>query len=475
MSKNIVIFSDGTGQRGGRFFDEARTNVYKLYRATRCGPDSTIDPKEQLAFYDAGLGTLPRDGNAISRIWRFGYNLVSQATGLGISGNIIDCYAAILRMWEPGDRIFLFGFSRGAYTVRCLAAVLSSCGVPTQMKDGSPLRRDKSTSRAIAKEAVTRVYQHVSSPRDAKYLPQRTALAERFRFQYGSNSETASNAHPHFIGVFDTVASLGSYTAFAGFVAMAAILIAAASFLLSYVAMSFWNWFAGFSAAAIIAFAVAYVWTHFRWARKLEGYPFWSTVHFTEPRMKFYDQQLNKHVAYARHAISIDEYRGDFPRVPWGFKGSWQTREPNGPLWFKQFWFAGNHADIGGGYPENESRLSDIALQWMKEEAMAIPGGLLVDEMVLRTYPSPAGMQHDETRAGLFKYGRKTPRTPISEATLHPSVLERFECGAVLQYDEMLPYRPAVLSQHVELTDYYKCEAVGGSKLGELARSETGK
>ena len=57
--------------------------------------------------------------------YRWLHDVVSQATGLGITTNIIDCYAALLRMWQPGDRIFLFGFSRGAYTVRCLAAVLS--------------------------------------------------------------------------------------------------------------------------------------------------------------------------------------------------------------------------------------------------------------------------------------------------------------------------------------------------------------
>ncbi len=58
MGKNIVIFSDGTGQRGGVLFDEARTNIYKLYRATRCGPDSNVDPTHQLTFYDPGIGTV---------------------------------------------------------------------------------------------------------------------------------------------------------------------------------------------------------------------------------------------------------------------------------------------------------------------------------------------------------------------------------------------------------------------------------
>jgi uncharacterized protein (DUF2235 family) len=167
MPKNILIFSDGTGQAGGLRPDENRSNIYKLYRATRCGPDTEIDPREQLAFYDAGLGSQPPDGALfVTRAYRWLHNVASQATGLGITVNITDCYAAIIRMWEPGDRIFLFGFSRGAYTVRCLAAVLSLCGVPTRMPDGSPLRRDVGTTTRTAKEAVKKVYQHVSSPKD---------------------------------------------------------------------------------------------------------------------------------------------------------------------------------------------------------------------------------------------------------------------------------------------------------------------
>ncbi|MGY3532244.1 uncharacterized protein (DUF2235 family) [Bradyrhizobium sp. USDA 4452] len=62
MPKNILIFSDGTGQAGGLRPDENRSNIYKLYRATRCGPDTAIDPREQLTFYDAGLGSRPPGG-----------------------------------------------------------------------------------------------------------------------------------------------------------------------------------------------------------------------------------------------------------------------------------------------------------------------------------------------------------------------------------------------------------------------------
>jgi hypothetical protein len=57
MGKNILIFADGTGNEGGLLPDESRTNVYKLHRATRTGPDSIIEPSMQLAFYVPGIRT----------------------------------------------------------------------------------------------------------------------------------------------------------------------------------------------------------------------------------------------------------------------------------------------------------------------------------------------------------------------------------------------------------------------------------
>ena len=243
MPKNVVIFSDGTGQAGGRTPDENVSNIYKLYRATRCGPESSIDPREQLTFYDPGLGSQSDTGILFAqRAYRWLYNLVSQATGLGITKNIIDCYAAILRMWEPGDRIFLFGFSRGAYTIRCLAAVLSICGVPTTMRDGrTPLYRDAGSTRKIAKEAVRQVYQHVSSPRDAAYFEQRKAIALQFREKYSSDVSGAPNANAFFIGVFDTVASLGSYLLSVALVIFWIAIIAIISFAQSFLLLSFRN------------------------------------------------------------------------------------------------------------------------------------------------------------------------------------------------------------------------------------------
>ena len=166
MAKNILVFSDGTGQVGGYTFDEDRSNVYKLYRATRVGPDLCIDPNQQAAFYDPGLGSRGQGGFPLGRLVRWIYRKVSQATGLGITRNIIDCYAAIIRLAKPDDRIFFFGFSRGAYTVRCVAAVVALCGIPTRNLDGSKLPLDEVGRKETGQVCCqTRLPIHFLSPK----------------------------------------------------------------------------------------------------------------------------------------------------------------------------------------------------------------------------------------------------------------------------------------------------------------------
>jgi uncharacterized protein (DUF2235 family) len=455
MTKNIVILADGTGQRGGITFDERRSNIYKLYRATRCGPDSAVDPSRQLAFYDPGIGTLPGGLGFFGILGRMIYNIVSQATGLGLTRNIIDCYAAIIQMWQPGDRIFLFGFSRGAYTARCVAAVVALCGVPTRMKDGSALKRDDVTVNKIAREAVKCVYQHVSSPRDTKYIPQRVALAARFRANYGSDSNGNSNTYPHFIGVFDTVAALANYGSLIISALIILGLVTAVSGIMGLIFGSFWLGFFVLGAGTIAGLAIAYLMTHIKVAVGLKGFPWWQTLHLTEARMKFYDTQLNQNVGWARHALSIDEHRADFDRVLWGSKTIARIPNEGEPDWLQQFWFAGNHSDVGGSYVENASRLSDISLAWMMEQALKIPDCLIIDQSVLKLYPLADGMQHDECRGWTFRFARKINRGIPVDATLHGSVYERFKLPGVLQYDETRPYRPENLRQHVKLRDYY--------------------
>lgn len=73
--------------------------------------------------------------------------------------------------------------------------------------------------------------------------------------------------------------------------------------------------------------------------------------------------------------MSIDENRADFARVPWGGSHNKGPQRPDEyPDWFQQVWFAGNHPEIGGSYPENEARLSDISLGWMVHAARNLPG-----------------------------------------------------------------------------------------------------
>src|SRR5689334_845170 len=81
--RNIVIFSDGTGQDGGVHPEQRLSNVYKMYRAARVGPDNDVDPQEQVAFYDPGLGT---DTSAVglTSIRRKITKLMSSVTGRGI-------------------------------------------------------------------------------------------------------------------------------------------------------------------------------------------------------------------------------------------------------------------------------------------------------------------------------------------------------------------------------------------------------
>lgn len=477
MPKNIVIFSDGTGQAGGLTPDENVSNIYKLYRATRCGPDSTINPSQQLTFYDPGLGSQPDGGMFFAqRAYRWLHNLVSQATGLGITMNIIDCYAAILRMWEPGDRIFLFGFSRGAYTVRCLGAVLSLCGVPTTMMDGkTPLYRDEGSTRKIAKEAVRRVYQHVSSPKDAGYIEQRKALASQFRQKYKSDKNGGPNANPFFIGVFDTVAALGSYLLCAGLIAGLAIFFALLSLLQSFFLFSFWPVFYGLSVAAIVIALVWYAVTHIQYANGLSDYPLWETLHFTAPKMRFYDLHLDNEVWYARHAMSIDENRADFARVPWGGAHNHGPCRPDEyPDWLDQIWFAGVHSDVGGSYAENESRLSDIALEWMVHAAVNLPDGatpdghgLKIDSKFLHLSPDPCGPQHDAREPGYFggRFKWNAALRDINhDAILHPSVYARFASGKVQHFYEMQNYRPENLANHDKTKHYYSATEAEAQK-----------
>lgn len=148
--------------------------------------------------------------------------------------------------------------------------------------------------------------------------------------------------------------------------------------------------------------------------------------------------------------------------------------KPDGPERFKQIWFAGNHSDIGGSYAENESRLSDISLLWMVEEATSLPEPLIVDGSVLNLYPSSCGPQHDERESFIdalpdwqVKIALKLMsrsklgwpegfREPSNEAPLHTSVIKRFEQESVLIYGSTRAYRPENLREHKDVKHFFR-------------------
>ena len=494
MARNILIFSDGTGQVGGYDFDEDRTNVYKLFRATRVGPDLSIDPQEQAAFYDPGLGSRGESGFPLGRLVRWIYRKVSQATGLGITRNIIDCYAAIIRLAKPDDRSFFFGFSRGAYTVRCVAAVVALCGIPTRNLDGSKLPLDMAGSTKLAKYAVKHVYQFTPSRKEYEatayqefLLQTRDRLAIRFRMDCASFdrsipyirtnipiSSASLISSPrwgasHRVSVLPSCTLSGPRSSLGSFRFYPTCRISGPTshssnsrrVIIALVAMP------------IAIASIIYISAHVTFDFKVPGYSRREqlrTFHFnTEWKHTFYDTDLNLNIPYAKHAISIDENRKDFARVKWGVPDNRPSRDEFNNLTFEQVWFAGNHADIGGGYPENESRLSDTALKWMLACAYTIPSGIKYDRSVLRLHGDSAGIQHDEVKSGYgtvpnffcitWTYGaRELPKmqnSEFSEATMHRCVYERFDMDEVSDYDAMMEYRPITLSNHLDFKDAY--------------------
>ena len=202
MARNILIFADGTGNEGGLIPDESRTNVYKMYRATRTGPDSPIDPTRQIAFYIRGVGTPSANGIGVLRD---SWEVFQQMVGVGLTSRIVDCYAAIISVWQPGDRIYLFGFSRGAYTARCVAHVLELVGIPTKA-NGRPLSLEPTALRAVAKAGVKTMY---AGGLPVKNLDKRKLDLEAFRGRYDCVTGAMTGAIPYFVGVWDTVAALG--------------------------------------------------------------------------------------------------------------------------------------------------------------------------------------------------------------------------------------------------------------------------
>ena len=112
MSKRIVISSDGTWNRPDQ---KNPTNVIKMARAIL---PTAPDGKCQVVFYDQGVGT----GKRLDR-WLGG------AFGQGLEKNVEDAYRFLMHNYDEGDEIYLFGFSRGAFTARSTVGMIRNSGL----------------------------------------------------------------------------------------------------------------------------------------------------------------------------------------------------------------------------------------------------------------------------------------------------------------------------------------------------------
>jgi uncharacterized protein (DUF2235 family) len=167
MSKRIVFCADGTWDAPA-----SSTNVYRIYKALTVTAD-------QVTYYDDGIGS---EATGIKRV-------LEGAFGQGLFQKIQDGYTQIAHVYEVGDQIFLFGFSRGAYTARCLAGMIANCGLP---------------SGSFTDNCVTQAF--------AAYRDR----ANRAAILTGLSPCGLSDAPIQMIGVWDTVGSLGIPAIFGG-------------------------------------------------------------------------------------------------------------------------------------------------------------------------------------------------------------------------------------------------------------------
>lgn len=175
--KRIAIFCDGTWNTPDTSKDgkNCQTNVVKMANALS---SKSIDGTAQLLYYDTGIGS---DGNFMMRAF-------DGATGTGISDNILEAYRFVIKNYEQGDEIFLFGFSRGAFTVRSLSGLIRNSGIlKIQNLDQVPKAYSIYRSRKLD-------------------LQPKAIEATLFRKTYAVEETTTIK----FVGVWDTVGALGN-------------------------------------------------------------------------------------------------------------------------------------------------------------------------------------------------------------------------------------------------------------------------
>jgi uncharacterized protein (DUF2235 family) len=350
--KRIVLLSDGTGNSAAKLF---KTNVWRLYQALDLAEPVAGDVP-QVASYHDGVGTSSFKPLAI----------LGGAFGWGLKRNVLDHYEYLCRTWQPGDEIYAFGFSRGAFTIRVVVGLIADQGLLRHCSDFElgyaardayrAYRRKFNRTGGLVKplrwardHLVIRSYRYLFKQAAYTKIPYRPSR------DVGAPSEAMTRDEVpsiRFVGVFDTVAAYGTP--------------------LAELTRGIDDW----------------VWP-----------------------LSMPDNVLSPKVRVARHALALDDERDTFHPLLWDEVAEQRNADagkvPQGRL--QQVWFAGMHSDVGGGYPDDS--LSYAPLHWMMRESEA--------DMGLRYRPDPlnkvASPRSDsaplhDSRRGLGGYYRYQPR-----------------------------------------------------------------
>lgn len=327
--KKIALSFDGTWNTPDNDADinaGTNTNVYKLHQLIRPTDSSGV---AQVKWYDTGVGT----------DW---YNRFRGGIfGVGLSQNILEGYAKLIELYEEGDQVFIFGFSRGAYTARSLVGLIRNAGL---------LKKNQAALPDLIQEAYSLYRTKDDGPDEGN--------AKLFRAEFSHEIDIQC------LGVWDTVGSLG-------------------------IPLSSFKW-------------------------------------FNRSFYQFHDTNLSAIVKNAFQALAIDEHRKDYQATLWEL-------DNNPPQRIEQVWFAGAHANIGGGYAD--SRLSDIALAWMADRAGEC-GLSLNKDLLPETSECPALPITDSYEAflngaySLFsdRYHRPIGFTAFQNEQIDGSVGDRCKC-----------------------------------------------
>jgi uncharacterized protein (DUF2235 family) len=315
MRKRLVVCCDGTWNN-----PESETHIHWIYKA--CRDRDGADGCAQEAFYFKGVGTEPKE------------RIPGGAVGAGLSRNVRDAYRWVQERHEPGDELFVFGFSRGAYTARSLAGFLGLVGRLKRPEDIDPAyfwyRLRGCCGKAPSRERRSWLERSVGGALDRAVDRIANEVGERIR------PRVERPVPVTFLGVFDTVGALG--------VPFQAEELAAeidGEDLLGRLGIG----------------------------RALSTLGNWADV-VRRPIEGFHNTELGGHVAHGYHALAIDERRRPF------LPSLWSTTPAGTKV--EQAWFAGVHGDVGGSYYKGggQGGLSAIPLAWMLEKAAALGLGL---------------------------------------------------------------------------------------------------